>query len=27
VEFKGWDDQWYRPNSQGYRRHLNDFGF
>ncbi len=27
VEFKGWDDQWYRPNSQGYRRHLVDFGF
>jgi hypothetical protein len=27
VEFKGWDDQWYRPNSKGYRRHLNDFGF
>jgi hypothetical protein len=27
VEFKGWDDQWYRPNSQGYRRHMNDFGF
>jgi hypothetical protein len=27
VEFKGWDDQWYRSNSQGYRRHLADFGF
>ena len=27
VEFKGWDDQWYRSNSKGYRRHLNDFGF
>ncbi|QSQ27524.1 hypothetical protein JY651_22560 [Pyxidicoccus parkwayensis] len=27
VEFKGWDDQWYRPNSEGYRRHLVDFGF
>ncbi|NMO14331.1 hypothetical protein HPC49_38485 [Pyxidicoccus fallax] len=27
VEFTGWDNQWYRPNSQGYRRHLNDFGF
>jgi hypothetical protein len=27
VEFKGWDDQWYRPNSKGYRRHLADFGF
>ena len=27
VEFKGWDDQWYRPNSKGYRRHLNEFGF
>lgn len=27
VEFKGWDDQWYRTNSEGYRRHLNDFGF
>lgn len=27
AEFKGWDDQWYRANSQGYRRHLNDFGF
>jgi len=27
VEFKGWDNQWYRNNSQGYRRHLNDFGF
>ncbi|XXF78851.1 hypothetical protein P2318_03565 [Myxococcaceae bacterium GXIMD 01537] len=27
VAFKGWDDQWYRPNSEGYRRHLNDFGF
>ncbi len=25
--FKGWDDQWYRPNSGGYRPHLNDFGF
>ncbi len=27
VDFKGWDDQWYRPNSKGYRRHLADFGF
>lgn len=27
VEFKGWDDQWYRPNSKGYRRHLDEFGF
>ncbi|WP_255203175.1 hypothetical protein [Myxococcus sp. AM011] len=27
VDFKGWDDQWYRTNSKGYRRHLNDFGF
>jgi hypothetical protein len=27
VEFKGWDNQWYRPNSKGYRRHLDDFGF
>lgn len=27
VEFTGWDNQWYRPNSEGYRRHLNDFGF
>ncbi|QRK07766.1 hypothetical protein JQX13_48625 [Archangium violaceum] len=27
VDFTGWDNQWYRPNSQGYRRHLNDFGF
>ncbi len=26
-EFTGWDNQWYRPNSGGYRRHLNDFGF
>lgn len=27
VEFKGWDDQSSRANSQGYRRHLLDFGF
>lgn len=27
VEFTGWDNQWYRPNSKGYRRHLDDFGF
>jgi hypothetical protein len=27
VEFKGWDNQWYRANSEGYRRHLDDFGF
>jgi hypothetical protein len=27
VEFRGWDNQSTRPNSQGYRRHLNDFGF
>ncbi len=27
VEFKGWDNQWYRSNSEGYRRHLDDFGF
>lgn len=27
VEFTGWDNQWYRSNSKGYRRHLNDFGF
>lgn len=27
AAFKGWDDQWYRPNSQGYGRHLSDFGF
>jgi hypothetical protein len=27
VEFKGWDDQWYRPNSKGYRRHMDEFGF
>ncbi|PTL80280.1 hypothetical protein [Vitiosangium sp. GDMCC 1.1324] len=27
VAFTGWDNQWYRPNSEGYRRHLNDFGF
>jgi hypothetical protein len=26
-EFTGWDNQWYRSNSQGYRRHLVDFGF
>ncbi|ACY15571.1 hypothetical protein [Haliangium ochraceum] len=26
-EFTGWGNQWYRPNSQGYRRHLDDFGF
>lgn len=27
APFKGWDDQWYRPNSEGYGRHLKDFGF
>jgi hypothetical protein len=27
AAFKGWDDQWYRPNSGGYRRHLDEFGF
>jgi hypothetical protein len=27
VDFTGWDNQWYRPNSKGYRRHLDDFGF
>lgn len=27
VEFTGWDNQWYRPNSKGYRRHLDEFGF
>ncbi|WP_434381176.1 hypothetical protein [Melittangium boletus] len=27
AEFKGWDDQWYRPNSKGYGRHLKEFGF
>jgi hypothetical protein len=27
APFKGWDDQWYRPNSEGYGRHLIDFGF
>jgi hypothetical protein len=27
AAFKGWDDQWYRPNSQGYGRHLKEFGF
>jgi hypothetical protein len=27
VSFKGWDDQWWRSNSGGYRRHLDDFGF
>jgi hypothetical protein len=27
VAFKGWDDQWYRPNSNGYRQHLDAFGF
>ena len=27
VEFKGWDNQWYRDNSKGYYRHFADFGF
>jgi hypothetical protein len=27
VDFTGWDNQWYRSNSGGYPRHLNDFGF
>jgi hypothetical protein len=27
VDFTGWGNQWYRPNSKGYRRHLDDFGF
>ena len=27
VEFTGWDDESGRPNSGGYRRHLDDFSF
>lgn len=27
VEFKGWDNQWYRPNSTPYRARLVRFGF
>lgn len=27
ADFTGWDNQWYRANSKGYRRHLDDFGF
>lgn len=27
VPFTGWDDQWYKADSRGYRRHLDDFGF
>ena len=26
-DFEGWDGNWYRSDSKGYRRHTNDFGF
>lgn len=26
-DFTGWDNQWYRPNSGGYRPHLDELGF